>query len=133
MKLTSQSEYALLALVYLARCGGTKLVPVKDIAAAQGIPRKFLEQILLRLKRARYLHSLKGLHGGYRLAKPARQITLAEIVRLFDGALAPIESASKYYYEPSPLEKERKLMKVFKEVRDYTAAKMERTTLASVC
>jgi DNA-binding IscR family transcriptional regulator len=53
-------------------------------------------------------------------------------VRLFDGALAPTESVSKYFYESTPIEKEKKLMAVFKEVRDYIAEKMERTTLADV-
>jgi Rrf2 family protein len=105
---------------------------VQTIAAAQGIPPKFLEQILLTLRLAKYLRSSKGKSGGFRLAKPPQKITLAEVVRLFDGALAPTESVSKYFYESTPIEKEKKLMAVFKEVRDYIAEKMERTTLADV-
>jgi len=92
MKLTSRSEYALLALVYLARNDSDSNISVETIANAQSIPPKFLEQILLALKRAKYLRSTKGQHGGYRLAKPANKITLAEIIRLIDGALAPTES-----------------------------------------
>jgi len=132
MKLTCRSEYALLALVYLARCQDEEYVTVQTIAAAQGIPPKFLEQILLTLRLAKYLRSSKGKSGGFRLAKPPQKITLAEVVRLFDGALAPTESVSKYFYESTPIEKEKKLMAVFKEVRDYIAEKMERTTLADV-
>ncbi len=133
MKLTSRSEYALLALVYLARDESTDYVSVETIATAQDIPPKFLEQIMLALKHARYLRSSKGQHGGYRLAKPADKITLAEIIRLFDGALAPTESVSKYFYESTPIEKEKNLMRVFKEIRDLVAEKLEHTTIADVC
>ena len=132
MKLTSRSEYALLALVYLARHQQEGLIPAQAIAAAQEIPLRFLEQILLILSRARYLRSSKGKGGGFQLRKPASKISLAEVIRLFDGALAPTESASKYFYEPTPIEKEAKLLGVFREVRDYVARKMEKTTLADM-
>jgi Rrf2 family cysteine metabolism transcriptional repressor len=97
VKLTSRGEYALLALVHLARHADEGFVSVQAIAAAQGMPAKFLEQILLVLKRARYVRSLKGQRGGYRLARAADRITLAEIVRLVDGPLAATESASKHF------------------------------------
>ena len=132
MKLTSKSEYALLALIYLARCKADSFVPVHEIATAQGIPPKFLEQILLILKRAKYLRSLRGQSGGYSLAKPAEQIHLAEIIRLFDGALAPTESVSSYFYESTPIEKEQSLMALFRDIRDYISGKLESTTLADV-
>jgi Rrf2 family transcriptional regulator, cysteine metabolism repressor len=133
MKLTSKSEYALLALTYLARRGTNAYVAVRTIAEEQGIPPLFLEQILLTLKRSRHVQSLKGQHGGYRLAKPADEITLAEVIRLFDGALAPTESVSKYFHESTPIEKEKKLLRVFKKIRDYVSDTLERTTLADVC
>jgi Rrf2 family protein len=132
VKLTSRSEYALLALVHLARNEAKGYLPVQSIAAAQQIPPRFLEQILLTLKRGRYVRSLKGQKGGYSLAKPAARITLAEVIRLFDGALAPTESASKYFYEATPIEKERQLLRVFKEIRDLVSARLERTTIADV-
>ena len=132
MRLTSRSEYALLALVHLARHAEEGYIAVHAIATAQEIPPKFLEQILLTLKRARYVASLKGQRGGYRLARPARQITLAEVIRLFDGALAPTESVSKYFYESTPVEKEKRLLKVFKSIRDQISARLEGTTLADV-
>ncbi len=133
MKLTSRSEYALLALVYLARHQSDGYIRVDTIAAAQAIPSRFLEQILLLLKRAHYLHSAKGQHGGYRLAKPAHTISLAEVIRLFDGALAPTQSVSRYFYECTPIEKEKNLIRVFKELRDLVADKLEGTTVADVC
>ncbi len=132
MKLTSRSEYALLALVFLARHTTEGYISVETIALAQGIPPKFLEQILLALKRAKYLRSSKGQHGGYHLAKAPDKITLAEIIRLFDGALAPTESVSHYFYESTPIEKEKSLVRVFKEIRDHISNKLERTTLADV-
>ena len=132
MKLTSRSEYALLALVYLARHQSEGYISVETIALAQKIPAKFLEQILLALKRAKYLRSSKGQHGGYHLAKPANKITLAEVIRLFDGALAPTESVSQYFYESTPIEKEKSLIRVFKEIRDFVSNKLEHTTLDDV-
>ena len=132
MRLTSRSEYALLALVHLARHPDEGYLAVHAIADAQEIPPKFLEQILLTLKRGRYVTSLKGQRGGYRLARPARQITLAEVIRLFDGALAPTESVSKYFYESTPVEKEKRLLRVFKSIRDQISARLESTTLADV-
>lgn len=129
MKLTSRSEYALLALVYLARFNEDAFISVDTIAQAQNIPPKFLEQILLVLKRSKYLRSTKGQRGGYRLAKPAENISLAEIIRLFDGALAPTESVSENFYEPTPIERETGLVQVFKEIRDYVSNKLESTTI----
>ena len=132
MKLTSRSEYALLALIYLSRQPATAFISVEVIASSQAIPAKYLEQILLTLKRARFLTSAKGQKGGYRLAKPAGAISLAEIIRLFDGALAPTESVSKYFYEPTPIEKEKGLITVFKEIRDFVSHKLESTTLEDI-
>jgi Rrf2 family transcriptional regulator, cysteine metabolism repressor len=132
MKLTSRSEYALLALIALARHKPGEFISGENIAQEQSIPPKFLQQILLVLKHARYVQSSKGQRGGYRLAKAPNTIPLAEIVRLFDGALAPTESVSRYFYESTPVEKEKKLLRVFREIRDLVAEKLEKTTLADV-
>lgn len=132
MKLTTRSEYALLALICLAKHKPQEYISGEIIAQEQGIPQKFLQQILLTLKNARYVQSLKGQRGGYRLAKPPKSINLAEVVRLFDGALAPTESVSKYFYESTPVEKEKKLISVFRDIRDYVSEKLERTTIADV-
>lgn len=132
MKLTTRSEYALLALVYLSRQPADHYVSVETIAKAQKIPPKFLEQLMLALKRAHYVTSTKGQRGGYKLAKPPDKIALAEIIRLFDGALAPVESVSKYFYESTPVEREKNLIKVFRNIRDYVAEVLETTTIADV-
>lgn len=133
MKLTNRSEYALLALIFLSRHYSTATnQSVETIAKSQGIPSKFLEQILLALKRAHYLRSTKGQHGGYVLAKPPEQITLAEIIRFFDGPLAPTESVSKYFYESTPIEGEKALVRIFQDIREYIAGKLESTTFANI-
>ncbi len=132
MRLTSRSEYALLALVYLARQDPAQYLSVETIAREQGIPPRFLEHIMVALKRGRYVSSAKGRQGGYRLARPAEQINLAEIIRLFDGALAPTESVSRYFYEHTPVEHETTLLAVFRDIRDTIARRLETTTLADV-
>jgi Rrf2 family protein len=132
MKLTHRSEYALLALVYMARQEPEEYLTAASIAAAQAIPLKFLCQLLLVLKRAGCVQSRKGHEGGYRLAKPPSRIKLAEIVRLFDGALAPTGSVSRYFYVSTPIERERGLVRVFRDIRDMVARKLENTTLADV-
>jgi Rrf2 family protein len=133
MRLTSKSEYGLLALVYLARQPVETFTRVDQIASAQGIPPKFLEQILLSLKRGQYLSSLKGQHGGYRLNKAPAEICLADVIRLLDGPLAPTESVSKYFYRATPIEKEEKLVQLFTRVRDCMLDILEHTTLADIC
>ncbi len=132
MKLTTRSEYALLALTYLARHGNEGYISIDTVAKAQDIPSKFLEQLMLAMKRAHLLRSTKGQHGGYTLAKAPNEITLAEVIRLFDGALAPTESVSENFYEPTPIEKEKGLVKVFKDIRNYVSTKLEKTTIADV-
>lgn len=132
MKLTARSEYALLALVYLARHESEDYISVDNIASAQGIPPKFLEQLMLAMKRAHFLRSAKGQKGGYQFAKRPDQIPLADIIRLFDGALAPTESVSLNFYESTPIEKEKKLVGVFKDIRDYVSNKLESTTIADI-
>ncbi|MBD3391415.1 MAG: Rrf2 family transcriptional regulator [Chitinivibrionales bacterium] len=132
MKLSSKSEYACLALVDLTERYGLGLSTIAGIAERKNIPKKFLEQILLVLKRAGYVKSRKGAEGGYRLNKPPRQISVAEIVRLMDGALAPVESVSKYFYEPTPIEQCKPLVSIFRNIRDYIARKLETTTFADL-
>lgn len=132
MKLSTKSEYALLALVDLASQREGARVRIEDIAERQRIPRKYLERILLTLRKGGYLRSRRGKRGGYELAKDPARISLAEIVRLMDGPLASVRSASKYFYAHSPIEQNRALTKLFREIRDAVARKMEATTLASL-
>ncbi len=128
MRLTVKSEYACLALIDLTEHYNRGLCTISDIASRKKIPKKYLEQILLTLNRGGYVTSRKGAEGGYRLAKAPGSISVAEIIRLMDGALAPVYSVSEYFYEHTPIERSEQLIKIFKEIRDYVAAKLEKTT-----
>src|SRR4051794_30349829 len=128
MKLTNRSEYALLALIFLARKGEGKLFHGTEIAEEQNIPRRFLQQILYSLKRARLVKSEKGKAGGYALARKASDVSLAEVIRLFEGPLASSRSVSKYFYESTPIEREGKMISLLKELRVMVAEKLEKTT-----
>ena len=90
MKLTTKSEYSLLALIYIARHQGDEsYVKIEDICTAYDLSNKYLEQFLSILKQNRYLQARRGAGGGYRLAMPADKISIAQIVRLMDGHIAP--------------------------------------------
>lgn len=132
MRLTTRSEYALLALLHLARSETEDPVSVDAIATAKGIPAKYLEHIMHSLRTAHYVRSVKGRAGGYLLARDPSEIRLAEVIRLFDGALAPTESVSTYFYETTPIESEARLLAIFQEIRDYIAQKLDATSLADV-
>ncbi len=134
MRLSTKSEYACLALVVLAEeWGRPHPVSIAEIAQRKEIPKKYLEQILLIMKRCGYVKSFKGAEGGYRLAKKPGEISVAEIVRLMDGALAPTESVSRYFYEKTPIERCPKLLEVFRGIRDYVSDTLEKRTFADLC
>ena len=92
MRLNARVDYALRAVAELVAAGGSATAPVTSerLATAQGIPPKFLESILLQLRRAGVVHSQRGPEGGYWLAKPADEISLADIIRVIDGPLANV-------------------------------------------
>ncbi|NLF31517.1 MAG: Rrf2 family transcriptional regulator [Planctomycetes bacterium] len=132
MRLSRKSEYSCLALIHLSRQAGAGLVKLDAIASAEGIPREYLVQLMHTLKRAGYIQAARGASGGYRLAKRPEQITLAEIIRLMDGPLAPVDSVSRYFYSHTPIESCPGLVDVFRDIRDYIAAKLESTTFADL-
>jgi Rrf2 family protein len=87
MQLSRATSYAVEALAHMAAGGPEKLFPSHDVARAHGIPERFLLKVLKPLVGARVLYSLRGPHGGYRLAKPANKITLLEVVEAAEGPL----------------------------------------------
>jgi Rrf2 family protein len=130
--LSRKAKYAIRALIYLARHRGSGPSLIKDIAEKEGLPRKFLESILLEMKSAGLLQAKPGKGGGYVLHKEPRTIQLSRIIRLIDGPLAPIPCVSQTAYAPCndcPDEKACVLRLVMKEVRDATARILEETTL----
>ncbi|MCX7697088.1 MAG: Rrf2 family transcriptional regulator [Bacteroidales bacterium] len=131
MRLSRKCEYACLAIIELAK-DTSQLKSLQQIAQKWNIPKKFLEQIMLVLKNTGYVKSVKGSSGGYVLKKHPSEITIAEIVRLFDGPLAPVPSVSEYFYEPSPIEKHQKFYLLMKEIRDMIAEKLELVTFEQI-
>lgn len=97
---TKKGKYGLKALVYLAAIPRSEIALGADIAQANAIPRKFLETILLELKNAAFITSKKGKGGGYTLSRPATEIIVGDVVRLFEGPLAPLACASRSRYQP---------------------------------
>lgn len=132
MRLSTKGEYASRAMLELSLQYGKKLLHIRDISKAQSIPQRFLEQILLQLKRAGYLRSRKGPAGGYYLAKPPSEINVAEVIRVMDGPLAPIDCVSVTAYEVCPHERSCSLKGLWKEVRDAVAEILERTNFADL-
>jgi Rrf2 family protein len=98
--LSQKAKYALRALLMLAEYSQTDMVMIADIAERENVPRKFLEAILVDLRKRGLLDSRRGKYGGYRLAKPADAISFGEIIRIVDGPLAPLPCASKTGFRP---------------------------------
>ena len=136
MKLSKRGEYALRSLINLGIAAkvGRSLVRVTELANAEDIPVKFLEQVMQQMREAGYVQSVRGKHGGYRLGKPAAQITIGSVVRLIDGPLAPIGCVSQTAYEPCncPDEAHCGLRMLMLDVRNAIAAILDRYTLADV-
>lgn len=136
MKLSKKGEYALRSLINLgfAAAGGRELVQVTELAEVEQLPAKFLEQILQALREAGFVQSARGKFGGYRLARPARDIRIGEVVRLVDGPLAPIGCVSQTAYEKCtcPDETHCGLRMLMLDVRNAIAGILDRYTLNDV-
>ncbi len=132
MRLSTKGEYASRAMLELSLRYDQGPLHVREISEAQDIPRRFLSQILLLLKRAGYLRSRKGQKGGYALAKPPSAISVAEVIRVMDGPLAPIDCVSVMAHEACPMEGTCGLRWLWKDVRDSVAGILESTTFADL-
>jgi Rrf2 family protein len=136
MKLSQRGIYALRALQVLGEnYDPIKVVQIQTISKLQNIPPRFLEQILNDLKSVGFVQSRRGLTGGYRLARAPEMITLAQVIRHVEGALAPVGCVSQHFYRKCscPDEKECAIRSVMKEVRDSIVATLERITVAELC
>ena len=136
MKLSKRGEYALRALIDfgVAQAIGRPMLQVSELAAKEGLPIKFLEQILMQLKAAGYLESRRGKHGGYLLARPPENISIGQVARLIDGPLAPIACVSQTAYErcTCPDEEHCGLRMLMLDVRNAISNILDRYTLADV-
>jgi Rrf2 family protein len=133
MKVSQKGLYALQALIFLAgRYDGKGPIKIYDIAAADGLPEKFLELILLELKHARIVESVRGAKGGYRLKRRPSDIFLGEIIRTIDGPLAPFEDAESLRRHVQEDQKHSALFQVLLSVRNAAAGILDHTSLADL-
>ncbi len=132
MKISQKGLYALQALMMLGRHYNQGAIRIRDIAYEEDLPEKFLELILLELKNARIVESVRGAKGGYQLRRPPSAIHLSEIIRLIDGPLAPFGDAEQLRVLIDRDAEHRALYQVFLEVRDAAAKILENTTLAEI-
>jgi Rrf2 family protein len=131
MRISKKGLYALEAMIRLAR-NYPQSTKISNIAAAEDIPQKFLELILLDLKTARFVDSLRGAQGGYLLRRPPRDIFLGEIIRAIDGPLAPIADNESLKRLVKDDKKHSALYRVFLDVRDAAAKILDHTSLAQL-
>ncbi len=132
--LSKKCKYAIHALVHMAKNPAEKYL-IKEISETCNIPKKFLEAILLELNRAGVLSSKSGKGGGYMLRLPPDEVNLAEVVRLFDGAIALVPCATHKFYQPCDECEDEETCTVrhsFLEVRNATVELLKSQTLASL-
>ena len=130
MRVSAKTDYALRAAVELAAAPDDKPVKGERIARAQAIPLRFLENILMQLRHAGLVDSRRGADGGYRLARPATEVTLADVIRAIDGPLAGVSGA-----RPETLDFDgtaAPMRDVWIAVRASLRAVLEHVTLAEV-
>jgi Rrf2 family protein len=133
--LSKKAKYAINALVYLAREYGKGPVQISQIAESEKIPQKFLEAILLELRKDGLLSSKKGKGGGYYLLNSPDKVNIAEVMRLMDGPIALLPCVSYKYYERCEECKDEAvcgIRDVFLEVRNQTVARLKDATLATI-
>ncbi|HEX3263262.1 MAG TPA: Rrf2 family transcriptional regulator [Solirubrobacterales bacterium] len=131
MRITAKADYAVRATLELAAAPDGQPVKGEQLAESQDIPLQFLEHILLELKHARLIRAKRGARGGYWLAKPADDITIADVIRAVEGPLANVQDWAPEDTEyPGPAER---LRDVWIAVRANLRAVLEQVTLADVC
>ena len=133
--LSKKAKYAINALVYVAKNQADQPISVSRIAEAQNIPLKFLEAICTELKNARILNSKKGKFGGYSLNGKPEDIDMAQVMRLFDGAIALLPCVSENFYERCEECRDEEtcgIRQVALEIHQETLTRLKAATLADI-
>jgi Rrf2 family protein len=133
--ISKKTKYAINALVYLAKNQNQGNIRIGEVAQSENIPQKFLEAILLDLRNAGMLNSKKGKGGGYSLRMDPKEINLAEVMRLFDGPIAPLPCVTYRYYERCEECKDEAtcgIREVFLEVRNATVRLLKKASIQSI-
>ena len=128
MRISAKGEYAIKAMVDLALHDGPDLQPIQDIAARQSIPQRYLEQVLLQLKRTGFLYARRGSAGGYRLSRPPDQITVGALLRAVEGPSADPDAPRRGGRGAAP-EDAAGLGELWREIESAVAAVVDRTTV----
>src|ERR1700743_554644 len=132
MRVSRRTDYALRALFTLVDHFGGQPIPIRELARRNDAPKRFLEQIMLALKSQGWVDSSAGIRGGYFLAKNPSKITMGEVVRYFDGILAPIDCVSVTGYIRCSQEPVCRFRRVFFDARNYVANLMDQSPLADI-
>ena len=132
MKLSRKSDYALRALMSLVGHYGRGPVSIRELAETHDMPRKFLEHIMLEMKTKGWVASVAGRDGGFLLAVKPEELSMGQVVRHFDGQLAPIACVSTTHYEPCSQEGTCRFRRVLLDIRNYISRMMDGATLAQV-
>jgi Rrf2 family protein len=132
MKISMKTDYALRVLFTLIEHYGRGPIPIRELARRNEVPKRFLEHIMLEMKSQGWVRSTMGKQGGYLLAESPDKITAGEVVRHFDGVLAPIGCVSIYHYEYCSQEPVCRFRRFFLDVRNYAARLMDNATLHSI-
>jgi Rrf2 family protein len=133
--LSKKTRYAMLALTNLASKYGEGAIQIGDISKNENIPQRFLETILLELKKMGILGSKLGKAGGYYLIKSPEEVSLLDVIRHFEGTIALMYCVSEKAYQPCEFcktEQTCKIRLVFKKIRDNTYDILQEATLASL-
>ena len=132
MKLSTRAEYGIRVLVSLAHTEGDKPRPLSAIARSEKLPHPYIEQLVGDLRRAGMVTATRGKSGGYRLARPAAEITMAEAVRVLDGPLLEMPCGTPQNLEACSRPQDCSVHEVFERLQDSLAGTLGRLTLADV-
>lgn len=128
MRISAKGEYAIKAMLDLAMHRSDGLVPIQEIAARQSIPQRYLEQVLLALKRAGLLTSKRGSSGGYHLTRSPDDITVGDVLRAVEGSSAPFEAVDRGRH----LRNGQELVDLWNEISEAVSGVVDRLTLGDL-
>ena len=132
MRISAKGEYAIRALLDLAVHHGEGLVPIQEVARRQGIPQRYLEQVLLLLKRAGILESKRGSAGGYQLVRPPAGISVGEVLRAVEGRVTALDVAGRHPSKTSDASGLRPGAALARDRRRRWARSIDRTTFGDL-
>ncbi len=132
MRISAKGEYAIKAMLDLALHYGKGLIPIQDIAGRQTIPQRYLEQVLLLLKRAGFLQSKRGSAGGYHLMRSPHDITVGAVLRAMEGSLERVESGQRGGRR-SASDHGSDLEELWAEVSAAVSGVVDRVSFADLC